>query len=44
MPIISKKFYNTAAPSLMQLLQYKLTDSKSKLQYNVQFCMNLPSY
>ena len=31
MPKISQKFYHTAAPSLIKLLQYKLTDSKSKL-------------
>ena len=31
MPIISQKFNHAAAPSLMQLLQYKPTDSKGKI-------------
>ena len=37
MPIISQKFYHTAAPSLMRLLyniNYKLTDSKGKIIFH----------
>ena len=41
--IISQKSYHSIIQP--RLLQYKLTDSKGKIiKYNVQFCINLPSY